>query len=88
MPRPNIRGNLIFFGQPAPDPNFYLERIVLRNFEHITDTTLVHLETNAPRLIFLDVTGCSQVTRDGVQRFRNARTGCEVISDHIYEAEE
>lgn len=85
VPRPNVMGNLVFFGNQPADPNTYLERIILRNFANITDTTLAHLETNAPRLTFLDITGCPQVTRECVERFKMARSGCEVKSNYDIE---
>ena len=81
VPRPNIMGNLVFFGNQPTDPNTYLERIILRNFRNITDITLSHFETNAPRLTFLDIRGCSQISREAVERFKAARTGCELLSN-------
>lgn len=82
VPRPNIMGNLVFIGNQPPDPNTYLERIVLRNFRNITDTTLLHFETNAPRLAYLDVRGCPQISREAVERFKTTRTECELISNY------
>lgn len=76
---------MVFFGNQPADPNTYLERIILRNFANITDTTLAHLETNAPNLTFLDVSGCPQVTRECVERFKIARTNCEVKSNYDIE---
>lgn len=88
VPRSNLMGSLIYLGnqQPEIERNTYLERIVLRNFRNITDTTLSHLETNAPRLVFLDVRGCSQITRDAVERFKSARGTCQILTN--YENEE
>jgi hypothetical protein len=88
VPRSNLMGNLIFLGnqQAEVERNTYLERIVLRNFRNITDTTLSHLETNAPRLNFLDVRGCSQITRDAVERFKLVRGSCQILTN--YENEE
>lgn len=82
VPRPSIMGNLVFFGNQPADPNTYLERIILRNFRNITDTTLSHFETNAPRLVFLDIRGCPQISREAVDRFKFARTECELISNY------
>lgn len=82
VPRPNIMGNLVFFGNQPADPNTYLQRIILRNFRNITDTTLAHFETNAPRLVFLDVRGCPQVTRETVDRFKAVRADCELLSNY------
>lgn len=81
IPRPNLMGNLVFIGNQPADPNTYLERIILRNFRNITDTTLSHFETNAPRLVYLDVRGCPQITREAVERFKAARAACELISN-------
>ncbi|CAG9806465.1 unnamed protein product [Chironomus riparius] len=88
VPRSNLMGNLIFLGnqQAETERNTHLERIVLRNFRNITDTTLSHLETNAPRLLFLDVRGCSQITRDAVERFKLVRGSCQIMTN--YENEE
>lgn len=85
VPRPSNMGNLVFFGYQPADPNTYLERIILRNFTSITDITLSHFETNAPRLIFLDIRGCSQISREAVERFKAARTDCELLSNFDYE---
>lgn len=82
VPRPNLLGNLVFLGNHPPDPNTYLERVVLRNFRNITDTTLSHLETNAPRIMYLDVRGCHQVTREAVERFKAARSNCMLLSNY------
>lgn len=86
VPRSNLIGNLVFLGnQQQPDPYTYLEKIVLKNFRNITDTTLSHLETNAPRLIYLDIRGCTQVTREAVERFRVVRGSCQIISSYDIE---
>lgn len=82
VPRSNLIGNLVFLGNPQqPDPNTYLEKIVLKNFRNITDTTLSHLETNAPRLVHLDVRGCSLISREAVERFKVVRASCQLISN-------
>lgn len=89
VPRSNLIGNVVFLGnQQQPDPNTYLERIILKNFRNITDTTLSHLETNAPRLVFLDVRGCTQISRDAVERFKLIRGSCQLISNYDIEIEE
>lgn len=82
VPRAGLMGNLVFFGNQPTDPNTYLERIILRNFTQVTDLTLAHFETNAPRLSFLDIRGCSQISREAVERFKVARNGCELISNY------
>lgn len=90
VPRSNLIGNLVFLGnqQQQPDPNTYLEKIVLKNFRNITDTTLSHLETNAPRLVHLDVRGCSLISREAVERFKNVRATCQLVSNFDIEIEE
>ncbi|KAG5670023.1 hypothetical protein PVAND_000310 [Polypedilum vanderplanki] len=85
VPRANLAGNLIFLGNQPNDPNTYLERIVLRNFRNITDVTLSHLQTNAPKLAFLDIRGCSQITREAVESFKITRGSCQLISNFDFE---
>lgn len=81
VPRSNLMGNLIYLRNQEPDRNTHLEKIVLRNFRNITDITLSHLETNAPKLVYLDVRGCSQITRDAAERFKIARGGtCQLLT--------
>jgi hypothetical protein len=88
VPRQNLIENVVFLGQQAqPDPNTYLEKIILRNFENITDTTLSHLETNAPKLILLDIRGCTRVSRDAIDRFKVIRSSCQLLSNFDYDAE-
>lgn len=87
VPRSNLMGNLIYLGnQQELERNTYLEKIVLRNFSNITDITLSHLETNAPRLTYLDVRGCPQISRDAIERFKLARNTCQLLTN--YENEE
>uniref|UniRef100_A0A182W7Z6 F-box domain-containing protein n=1 Tax=Anopheles minimus TaxID=112268 RepID=A0A182W7Z6_9DIPT len=58
-----------------------LERLSIRNYKLVTDTSLDHLESAAPQLKLLDVTGTS-VTAQGIRNFKLSRPGCVVISDH------
>ncbi|XP_049290605.1 uncharacterized protein LOC125767762 [Anopheles funestus] len=58
-----------------------LERLSIRNYKLVTDTSLDHLETAAPHLKLLDVTGTS-VTAQGIRNFRLSRPHCVVVSDH------
>uniref|UniRef100_A0AAG5DRC9 F-box domain-containing protein n=1 Tax=Anopheles atroparvus TaxID=41427 RepID=A0AAG5DRC9_ANOAO len=58
-----------------------LERLSVRNYKLVTDTSLDHLESAAPYLKQLDVTGTS-VTAEGVRSFRLSRPGCVVVSDY------
>lgn len=63
-----------------------LERLSVRNYKLVTDTSLDHLESAAPHLKMLDVTGTS-VTADGVRSFRLSRSSCEIISDFDKDAD-
>lgn len=91
------RGIAIFGAPPVqPDPNepgpafpvvvpwkpWKIERLTLRDYETITDETLTHLETNAPKLVYLDVCDCPKITEEGVKRFRNTRGNCELKTDY------
>lgn len=58
-----------------------LERLSIRNYKLVTDTSLDHLESAAPHLKLLDVTGTS-VTAQGIRNFKLSRPSCVVISDH------
>ncbi|XP_055627398.1 uncharacterized protein LOC129769286 [Toxorhynchites rutilus septentrionalis] len=57
-----------------------LEKLLVRNYKLVTDTSLDHLESAAPNLKLLDVTGTS-VTAEGVRNFRMARPNCTILSD-------
>lgn len=57
-----------------------LERLLVRNYKLVTDTSLDHLESAAPNLKLLDVTGTS-VTAEGVRNFKLARPNCTILSD-------
>ncbi|XP_065087571.1 uncharacterized protein LOC135709230 isoform X1 [Ochlerotatus camptorhynchus] len=58
-----------------------LERLLVRNYKLVTDTSLDHLESAAPNLKLLDVTGTS-VTAEGVRNFKLARPSCTILSDY------
>ncbi|XP_058832426.1 uncharacterized protein LOC131690563 [Topomyia yanbarensis] len=57
-----------------------LERLLVRNYKLVTDTSLDHLESAAPNLKLLDVSGTS-VTAEGVRNFKLARPNCTILSD-------
>ncbi|XP_053683235.1 uncharacterized protein LOC128733577 [Sabethes cyaneus] len=57
-----------------------LERLCVRNYKLVTDTSLDHLESAAPNLKLLDVTGTS-VSAEGVRNFKLARPNCTILSD-------
>jgi hypothetical protein len=77
------RGNVVWLGNQDKDKNTYLEKIILRNFSEITDATLLHLESNAPKLIYIDVRGCPKITKEAVERFKAARSNCTLISNYV-----
>lgn len=84
------RTNLIIVGgehnvQVQEREHTQLERIILRNYSNITDATLTHLEVRAPRLNFLDVRGCNQITREAVERFKTARENCTIVTNYDFE---
>ncbi|KAI4495591.1 hypothetical protein M0802_008603 [Mischocyttarus mexicanus] len=56
-----------------------LKTLVVRNFSHITNSSLYYLTTNILSLETLDVTGTS-VTKHGVQTFKSTRPTVKVIS--------
>lgn len=57
-----------------------LEKLLVRNYKFVTDTSLDHLESAAPNLKLLDVIGTS-VTAEGVRNFKSARPNCTILSD-------
>lgn len=65
--------------QPATRPDRSNLRILsLTGFRNITNRSLVHLATAAPRLRFIDFSG-TRVTQRGVDTFRSLRPDCEII---------
>ncbi|XP_053674463.1 uncharacterized protein LOC128724763 [Anopheles nili] len=77
--RNELRGVLI--GGPLHPNLTGLERLSVRNYKLVTDTSLDHLESAAPHLKLLDVTGTS-VTMEGIRNFKLSRPGCIVLSDY------
>ncbi|XP_076674761.1 uncharacterized protein LOC143372460 isoform X2 [Andrena cerasifolii] len=59
--------------------NPHLKTLVVRNYPHVTNSSLVHLALNAPSLEHLDVTGTS-VTRQGVETFKSQKANVKIIS--------
>lgn len=73
-------GGAAFIREYFRPNNTSLERLFVRNYKLVTDTSLDHLESAAPHLKLLDVTGTS-VTAQGVRRFHLARPNCTILSD-------
>ncbi|XP_076225038.1 uncharacterized protein LOC116424184 isoform X4 [Nomia melanderi] len=59
--------------------NPHLKTLVVRNYPHVTNSSLVHLALNASSLEYLDVTGTS-VTRQGVEAFKSQKANVKIIS--------
>ncbi|KAH0949559.1 hypothetical protein HN011_001026 [Eciton burchellii] len=59
------------------NPN--LKTLVVRNYPRVTNSSLVHLASNASKLEYLDVTGTS-VTREGVQTFKLQKSNVKIVS--------
>lgn len=76
----NVMPNWIWIRAEAKNPNTNIERMVLRNYRQVTDMSLQHLKTCAPKLVYLDVSGTS-VTKEAVEQFRIEKVDCEVIAD-------
>ncbi|XP_065073359.1 uncharacterized protein LOC135697530 [Ochlerotatus camptorhynchus] len=64
--------------QDAP----HLRKVTLRDCDTLTDTHLVILTTNCPKLKELELRRCSAVTASGVAQFRSKMPLCNVDSDH------
>ncbi|XP_072751881.1 uncharacterized protein [Anoplolepis gracilipes] len=59
------------------NPN--LKILVVRNYPRVTNSSLIHLASNASRLEYLDVTGTS-VTKDGIESFKSQKINVKVVS--------
>ena len=76
----NVMPNWIWIRAEAKNPNTSIERLVVKNYRQVTDTSLQHLKTCAPKLVYLDVSGTS-VTKEAVEQFRIERPECVVVAD-------
>lgn len=76
----NVMPNWIWIRAEAKNPNTSIERLVVRNYRQVTDTSLRHLKTCAPRLVYLDLSGTA-VTKAAVEQFRLEKPECEVVAD-------
>ncbi|CAK9797692.1 F-box/LRR-repeat protein 12 [Anthophora quadrimaculata] len=59
--------------------NPHLKTLVVRNYPHVTNSSLVHLASNASSLEYLDVSGTS-VTRQGVETFKSQRSNVKIVT--------
>ncbi|XP_017792380.1 PREDICTED: uncharacterized protein LOC108574322 [Habropoda laboriosa] len=59
--------------------NPHLKTLVVRNYPHVTNLSLVHLASNASSLEYLDVSGTS-VTRQGVETFKSQRSNVKIVT--------
>lgn len=60
-----------------------LKRVVLADLGTLTNTHLVILTTNCPKLRELKLAGCGELTRDGIDEFRTRIPLCRVDWDGI-----
>ncbi|KAH8407168.1 hypothetical protein KR222_009963, partial [Zaprionus bogoriensis] len=77
-----VQHDVVWIRSANRSPNNRLERLLLRNYIHITNNTLEHLVQCSPNLIFIDVSGTS-ITQSGVRNFKNVKPHCEVIATHL-----
>ncbi|XP_016918450.1 uncharacterized protein LOC108001770 isoform X1 [Apis cerana] len=68
-----VEGDKRIFNNP------HLKTLVVRNYPHVTNSSLVHLALNASNLEHLDVSGTS-VTRQGVETFKSQRPNVKIIT--------
>ncbi|XP_017885998.1 uncharacterized protein LOC108628521 isoform X2 [Ceratina calcarata] len=59
--------------------NPHLKTLVVRNYPHVTNSSLVHLALNASSLEHLDVSGTS-VTKQGVDTFKSQRPNVKIVT--------
>ncbi|XP_063704362.1 uncharacterized protein LOC134833834 [Culicoides brevitarsis] len=74
------RGGLVWIRMEPRSPTTQLESITVRDYKKVTDVALQHLSSCAPRLKFLDVIG-TDVTEDGIEKFKLQKPECRVISN-------
>ncbi|XP_058798240.1 uncharacterized protein LOC131668243 isoform X2 [Phymastichus coffea] len=69
----------LLHGRVRSSTNPYLKKLVIRNYQGVTDQTLQHFCNHGPSLLYLDVTGTS-VTKEGLQNFKIQRPEVILIS--------
>lgn len=77
--RSNLQANLVWIRAEQRNPDTLLERLEVRGYRGVTDTTLLHLAECSPNLRHLDVTGTS-VTAQGVRDFAAIKPNCVLVS--------
>lgn len=75
----NSAHGLVWIRSEQRSPTTLLESLIVRDYKCVTDTSLQHLSSCAPHLKFLDVIG-TEVTKDGVEKFKLQKPECRVIS--------
>lgn len=85
--RNNANGGLVWIRTEQRSPMTQLESITVRDYKMVTDTSLQHLSSCAPRLKFLDVIG-TEVTQDGIEKFKMQKPECRVVSNFGVSEEE
>lgn len=68
--------------QKVACPRLKIEKLAIRNYKEMTDTSLDRLAREAIFLKYLDVTG-SGVTADGIERFRTLRPNVTLVNDNL-----
>lgn len=84
VPRQNLLFGMVWIRAEQRPVDTMIERLTLRYYRGITNSTLLHLIDCAPNLQYLDVTGTS-VTVDGVRQFMEAKPTCDIVSHHSIE---
>ncbi|XP_034664306.1 uncharacterized protein LOC117898779 [Drosophila subobscura] len=77
-----VQPDVVWIRNINRSPDNRLERISLRNYQHITNHTLEHLVQCSPFLVFIDVSGTS-VTVLGLRKFKELKPECEVVAGHL-----
>ncbi|XP_055384539.1 uncharacterized protein LOC129614148 [Condylostylus longicornis] len=75
-----VQNNIVVIrAEPRPQDTT-LEKLTIRHYRNVSDVSLRHLVQCAPKLRYLDVTGCG-VTLEGINAFKEVKPECKVISD-------
>lgn len=81
-PRNQVQEGVVWIRAEPRPPDVYLEKLVVRHYKLVTDTSLCHLALCTPSLVYLDLTGTS-VTLEGVENFKRQKPQCYIKSDHF-----
>lgn len=80
LPSHGVQDGVVWIRAEPRLADTFIERLVVRHYRLVTDTSLRHLAARAPNLRFLDVTGTS-VTREGIESFKLEKPDCIVVSN-------